>query len=245
MTGGNEIGNCRLCRAQGIHLAPGHVLPRWAHPPARQMVEHRHCGPCEAQLERDEAYVGRLAYTGERLGLLEHVLPGPGPRADLRMASLRGFNAPALARFAASVFWRGHVSSSPERAGLVLSAGQAEALRDYVRGARALPRQMCITLAALIEAEPGRGSPWTTTAFPRTEVAGEDGWHAFAAAGLAFGLSTGDGAAGIGGICLACGHDPHVVFTAWSRLRHVVTLADVLLTGVRKSRPVGIPGAGR
>jgi hypothetical protein len=66
----------------------------------------------------------------------------------------------------------------------------------------------------------------------------------FAVAGLAFCLSAGDAAAGIGGICLACGHDPHVVFTAWSRVRHLVTLTDALLTGVRKSRPITMPRPG-
>jgi hypothetical protein len=92
-------------------------------------------------------------------------------------------------------------------------------------------------VAALIESEGEADPPWTSTHFPRTQVHGDERWHVFATAGLAFGLSAGDTAAGIGGICLACGHDPHVVFTGWSRVHHAVTMTDALLCGVRKSRP--------
>jgi hypothetical protein len=229
-----ELGNCRLCRAQGVRLRAAHVLPGWAYRSPSFHDERLHCESCEARLGRHDAYVSRLAYGAGRLGLLEHVLPTPGPRPDLRTASLRGFNVQALAHFAAAVFWRAHVSERPECARLYLSEGQGETLREYLRGTRHLPSRVCLTLAALVEDDGDGTPPWTTTSFPCTDTRGDDGWHVFAVAGLAFNLSTGDTAAGIGGICLACGHDPRVVFTGWSRVRRVVTLTDALLTGARK-----------
>jgi hypothetical protein len=236
-----HLGDCRLCHAQGISLRSCRVLPRWAFPSLPQVEEWLHCEPCEGRLSRHTDYVAHLAYSGERLGLLEHVVPGPGPREDLRVASLRGFNATAMAQFAASVFWRAHVSDRPECERLYLSSVEEDALRDYLRGGRPRPSRLCFTVAALIERDDAETPPWTTTSFPVTDTRGEGRWHMFAVAGLAFGMSAGDAAAGIGGICLACGHDPHVVFTAWSRVRHVVTLTDALFTGVRKSRPITLP----
>jgi hypothetical protein len=236
-----HVGDCRLCRAQGVSLKPSRVLPRWAFPSLPQVEEALHCEACEARLAHNTDYVAHLAYSGERLGLLEHVVPGPGPRHDLRVASLRGFNATAMAQFAASVLWRAHVSERPECGRLYLSNAEAESLRDYLRGMRPRPSRLCLTMAALIESDEGEVPPWTTTSFPVTDTRGEGRWHMFAVAGLAFSMSAGDAAAGIGGICLACGHDPHVVFTSWSRVRHVVTLTDALLTGVRKSRPITMP----
>jgi hypothetical protein len=238
-----ELGSCRLCHAQRIPLRETHLLPHWAQRGEPPIAVRVHCDACERRLVRDDEYVARLAYAGDRLGLLEHVVPAPGPRPDLRVASLRGFNAPAMAHFAASIFWRAHASAHPSCQGLALTKPEAEALRDYVRGARALPSRMCLTVAALLDSEGEADPPWTTTRFPVTQTQGADRWHVFAAAGLAFCLSGGDTAAGIGGICLACGHDPHVVFTSWSRIRHAVTMTDALLCGVRKSRP-GVPIAG-
>jgi hypothetical protein len=232
-----ELGHCRLCHVQRIPLREGHLLPYWAQrgePPIPMRV---HCAACERRLAHDDDYVARLAYAGDRLGLLEHVVPAPGPRPDLRIASLRGFNAAAMARFAASIFWRAHASGDPACAGLALTRGEAEGLRDYLRGARALPARICLTVAALIESEGEADPPWTATHFPRTQTQGDERCHVFATAGLAFVLSAGDTAAGIAGICLACGHDPHVVFTSWSRVPHAVTMTDALLCGVRKSRP--------
>ena len=234
MTAAYDLGDCRLCRAQGVFLRRSHVLPGWAYRTPSPFDEALHCESCEARLSREDEYVSRLAYGAGRLGLLEHVLPTPGPRPDLRTASLRGFNVAALARFAAGIFWRAHVSARPECARLYLGEPQGELLRDYLRGARPMPSRMCLTLAALVEDGSDGVPPWTTTAFPRTDTQGDEGFHTFAVAGLAFNLATGDTAAGIGGICLACGHDPRVVFTAWSRVRHVVTLTDALLTGARK-----------
>ena len=235
------LGDCRLCRAQGISLRPSRVLPRWAFPGLPQVEEPLHCERCEERLSRNVDYVAHLGYSGERLGLLEHVVPGLGPREDLRVASLRGFNATAMAHFAASVFWRAHVSARPECGRLFLSISEEESLRDYLRGLRPRPSRLCFTVAALIETDEGGAPPWTTTSFPVTDARGEGRWHMFAVAGLAFAMSAGDAAAGIGGICLACGHDPHVVFTSWARVRHVVTLTDALFTGVRKSRPITMP----
>ena len=115
-------GDCCLCHAQGITLRPSRVLPLWAYPGVPQIQEPLHCDHCEARLSRDADYVSRLAYRGDHMGLLEHVVPSAGPREDLRAASLRGFNAPAMARFAASVFWRAHVSTRPECGRLFLSS---------------------------------------------------------------------------------------------------------------------------
>jgi hypothetical protein len=231
------LGHCQLCHAQRIPLREGHLLPNWAQRGAPPLPVAVHCEPCERRLTRDDQYVARLAYAGDRLGLLEHVVPSAGPRPDLRVASLRGFNAPAMARFAAGIFWRAHAAADPSCAGLRLGRGEAEALREFLRGTRPQPSRLCLTVAALIDSEGEADPPWTTTHFPITRVQGDDRWHVFAVAGLAFSLSAGDTAAGIGGICLACGHDPHVVFTSWSRVQHAVTLTDALLCGVRKSRP--------
>src|SRR3954447_21605543 len=130
------MGDCRLCRAQGIPLRRSRVLPRWAFPSLPQTEEPLHCEACEARLSRSTDYVAHLAYSGERLGLLEHVIPAQGPREDLRVASLRGFNATAMAQFAASVFWRAHVSERSESGRLYLSATEEDSLRDYLRGVR-------------------------------------------------------------------------------------------------------------
>jgi hypothetical protein len=230
-----ELGNCRLCHVQRSALREAPLLPGWALRDTAPILVRVHCDACERRLVQDEAYVARLAYGEDRLGLLEHVVPVAGPRPDLRVASLRGFNVGALARFAAAIFWRAHAALEP---GLSLSRAEGEALREYVRGTRPMPLRLCFTLAALIESDGGPHPPWTTTRFPVTEKhgPGEDRSHLFAVAGLAFCLSSGDTAPGIAGTCLACGHDPHVVFTSWPRVRHSVTMTDALLCGVRKSR---------
>jgi hypothetical protein len=230
-----ELGSCRLCHVQRVPLREAPLLPSWALRDTAPILVRVHCEACERRLVQDEAYVARLAYGEDRLGLLEHVVPAAGPRPDLRVASLRGFNVGALARFAAGIFWRAHAALEP---GLSLSRAEAEALRDFLRGTRPAPLGLCFTLAALIESD-GPAAPWTTTRFPVTEEngQGEARAHLFAVAGLAFCLAPGATAPGIAGTCLACGHDPHVVFTSWSRVRHAVTMTDALLCGVRKSRP--------
>jgi hypothetical protein len=230
----HDIGQCRLCRAQRIPLRETALLPEWARARSARVSEALVCAACEERLLREEAGVSGLAYDGSgQLGLLRHVAPASGPRADILAASLRGLDPRAMARFAASIFWRAHVSSRPQGKGLFLSNARAESLREYVLGTRPSPWHMCLTLVALIEENP---RVRVTTAFPVTESKGEDGWHSFAVDGLVFNLSTGEKAAGAGGICLACGHDPHVIFTDWTRVRHMVTLADALLLGARRTR---------
>jgi hypothetical protein len=227
-------------------------VPGWAHQGRDRsgysawplVAEPLLCDACEERLAPDARYVARLAYRDGGLPLLRHATPVAGPRPGMRVASLRGFDFEAMARFAAAMFWRTQVSSRPEARGLALSRAQAESLREYLMRARPTPLRMCLTLAALVDGDGDDAVVTVGTSFPVTEVEGDDGWHQFAVAGLVFSLSVGAKAAGTGGICLACGHDPHVVLTGWDRVQHEVTMTDALLFGARRSRPRSIPPEG-
>ncbi len=166
---------------------------------SEQISEYMLCWPCEQQLGRDEDYVSRLAYReGGTLGFID-ALPVGSIRSsyaeDLRMhvraASIATLDCQAIARFAASVFWRAHVARRPKVQALRLWNPQAEALRRFIRGEAMLPARMCINVIAIVDEDAMTSVHATTTTLPSSGPKGDDSFHQFVAAGLLFNLGTG------------------------------------------------------
>lgn len=190
---------------------------------SEQIKEYMLCWPCEQQLGRDESYVSRLAFQeGGALGLLG-ALPASAVTSsydrDLRMhvraADLATLDCQAIARFAASVFWRAHVARRPKVQALRLWNPHAESLRRFIRGEAMLPARMCINVVALANDGEMTSSLATMSALPSSGARGEDGVHQFIAAGMLFNLVTGAHAVPV--LCVACSPTPHIVFQDWRR----------------------------
>lgn len=161
MTTTSVIGDCRLCGAVGVPLQDSHIIPKWAYRRARdvsgafpsadpiqiedgvavqtsaQMKEYMLCYDCEQLFCRDEDYVASLAFQKDQtLGLAklileEEVVSFELSGARVRAAPISHLDCQAIARFAASVFWRSHVSRWHRNDGLRLWKEQAEALRLF------------------------------------------------------------------------------------------------------------------
>jgi hypothetical protein len=198
---------------------------------SKQAKEYLLCEKCEQRLSRDERYVAGLAYQLDgTLGLA--IEPGavfsvPHPRGPhSRRASIAGKDCLSIARFAASIFWRGHVARKDPLVGLKLWNPQAEALRRFVLGGK-LPYRMCLHLVVLTDGAKTETVHSTLTIAPHTSKGGDEGYHHFVVAGLVFYLSMGTDWAS--GICLACSRDPHVIFQDWRSVRFVTNASMRML----------------
>lgn len=250
------IGNCKLCLSPGVTLRDSHIIPKWAYrrasdgPPdplvfrdekfiqtSKQAKEYLLCEACEQRLSLDERYVAKLAYQVDgKLGLEVDsgvVFPVPHPEfgPHSRGASISGLDCLSMARFAASMFWRGHVARKEPLGGLKLWNPQAEALRRFVLREKSLPDRMCLHLVVLTDGAENETVHSTTTIAPCSAKHGENGFHQFVVAGLLFNLSMGTDWAGI---CLACGRNPHVIFQDWQSVR-LVTSATKGMIEARRS----------
>lgn len=208
---------------------------------SEQAAEPMLCFACEQKLGPDENYVADLAYRDGVLGLLG-VTPALSMfrvyAEDLGMfvrgANIAALNCQAIARFAASVFWRTHVAVRPKSQALRLWNPQAESLRLFIRGETPLPPRMCINMIAIVDGEAMTSVHSTTTTLPSSGPRGEDGFHQFIAAGLLFNLAL--GAHAIPRMCVACSQTPHVIFQDWHRIRFVSNAAAAIVSAPRKGR---------
>lgn len=209
-----------------------------------QITEHMLCEQCEQLFSRDENYVSKLAYQEDQtLGLSQYVREDAIFSKGLRMlAGVRTRSVPishldcqAIARFAASVFWRAHVVRTRRIDGLRLWKDQAEALRRYVRGEQRLPDRMCLTLFVPVDGAFTLTGVFSSSLFtPATAVKGDDSAHQFLVPGLVFNLTTGSHS--IPDLCLACGSSPHVMIQHWRSIRVLANAAEMVGAAVPKGR---------
>ena len=166
---------------------------------SEQMKEYLLCEACEQRLCKDENCVSKLAYQDDGTpGILRVLKPGSVVQAGKRINGLATRAAPishldcgAIARFAASVFWRAHVAQKNRSESLRLWNPQAEALRKFVLGESALPNRMCLTLFVAVDGEDFKTVHSSTLATPASAKRGDDSAHQFIISGLVFNLTTG------------------------------------------------------
>jgi hypothetical protein len=186
--------------------------------------------------------VSRLAYQADgTLGLLRLIPPDGVFKVEAdygsvaaRAASIASLECQAIARFAASVFWRAHVATRPKIPGLRLWNPQAEALRRFVRGDSPLPSRTCIHFLVPTDGESTNSVHSTMSTLPASSRKGEDGCHQFLAAGLMFNL--GLGAFAVPRVCIACSSTPHVTFQNWRTVRFVHDASVSMVSSPRKGR---------
>jgi hypothetical protein len=209
-----------------------------------QITEYMLCRGCEELLGRDENYVSKLAYQEDQtLGLAQYVREDAIFSRGLRMlagvrtraVAISHLDCQAIARFAASVFWRAHVVRTQKFDGLRLWKDQAEALSRFVRGERRLPDRMCLTLFVPVDGAFALTGVFSSTLFtPATAVKGEDSAHQFLVPGLVFNLTTGSHS--IPELCLACGGSPHALIQHWRSIRVLQNAAEMIGAAEPKGR---------
>jgi hypothetical protein len=123
---------------------------------SRQPKEHLLCSGSEQKFGVAENYASRLAYDGpvtapifDRLLRLDYE-----PTGHLIAARPVGLDTDKLCYFAASVFWRAHVSRLMPKCSL---GSYAESFRRYLSGETAFPEQAALLLLVYEDA-PGEGS---------------------------------------------------------------------------------------
>lgn len=207
-----------------------------------QITEHMLCADCEQRFSRDEDYVSKLAFQDdETLGLLKFLSPGAivptGLRAfgtPTRLASIAHLDCQAIARFTASVFWRGHVARRQRLDSLRLWNPQAEALRHFLLGRKSLPNRMCMNLFVPVDGDDLTSMHSSTLTTPATGTKGDDSLHLVLIAGLLFTLTT--GSISVPNICLACGRMPHVTIQHWRAFPFISNYARMAVTAMPKGK---------
>jgi hypothetical protein len=218
------------------------ILDGIAHQTSQQITEYLLCFACEQRLGRDEKYVAGLACQPDgKLGLegLLDPVTAVKPRGSRIVSHMQAFQTTgldcrALARFAASVFWRAHVARRTETSALFLWTPQAEALRRFVVGEKPLPERMCLSMWALTEA--GRfETPFSRSfSMPATKKKGHDSHHMFVISGLVFSLST--GAESQPSLCLLCGSPPPLLAQDWRNIGLTRSGAAAVVSAETKGR---------
>jgi hypothetical protein len=216
-----------------------------------QISEHMLCNDCEQRLGRDEDYVSKLAYQeDETLGLAKEISSNSIVGTGLRMAGveLRGvdishLDCGALARFAASVFWRAHVARTHSFSQLRIWKAQAEALRRFLMQEAPLPHRTCVTMHVPAGDEGSLTSIASGMLFtPATGKKGDDSLHQFMVPGLLFNLTT--GSLSRPELCLACGRSPHATLQHWKSIRILMNAAGMMRDAVPKGRVARLPRFG-
>jgi hypothetical protein len=248
-------GHCRLCRQRETPLQESHILPKWAYrrasdpaePPVRvsagvafqtsaQLKEHLLCQACENLLSQDEDHVSRLAYQLDgTLPITRKVAVRYLGGTSIRYVSAQELEPRSIARFAASVFWRAHVSTRTEFKTLRLWNPQAEALRRYTLRQAELPANMSLTAAVLVDGDTDDSVHSSTIVPPCTAQRGVDSMHQFVVAGLLFTFYTGTPARSQKPVCLATAAAPSIPLTNWRLVRTMRTVGEQ----ARHARPVG------
>jgi len=209
-----------------------------------QITEYMLCGKCEDRLSLDEDYVSRLAFQDDQtLGLSRYVPEDAIFSRGLQMLAgvrtravpISDLDCQAIARFAASVFWRAHVARTHRFDGLRLWKDQAEALRRFVLEERRLPDRMCLTPFVPVDgAFTLTGVFSGTLLVPSTGVKGDNSVHQFMVPGLVFNLTTGSHS--IPELCLACGRSPHVVIQHWRSIKLLENAAEMIVAAEAKGK---------
>ncbi len=209
---------------------------------SRQVKEYMLCNQCEQRLCLDEDYVARLAHQDDgTFGILQAVAPTSvvptGMHAfgtPTRAAPISHLDCKAIARFAASVFWRAHVARRQAVDSLRLWNPQAEALRKFVLGEKPLPSRMCLTMFLPVERDAWECAHSSTLTVPVTGTKGEDSAHQFIVGGLVFNLTT--GSVSVPRICLACGTAPHLMIQHWKAIRFLWNSANMIAEAEPKGK---------
>lgn len=245
---GHIIPKWAYRRARGAALpglAPDPVLIKGgvARQTSSQITEYLMCQSCEQRLGRDEDYVKRLAHQDDgTLGVMGLVDPATAvrPRGNpigtyVRAFPIKHLDCLAVARFAASVFWRAHVAKRARISSLFLWNPQAEALRLFVLGEKPLPERLCLIMWAIAEGEELDTVHSRTLATPSTAKKGTDSQHQFIVAGLMFTLTTGARSGG-SSLCLACSSTPHLLIQDWQHIDFLRKLTQATQAAVPKGR---------
>ena len=207
-----------------------------------QLKEYMLCGGCELRLCRDEDYVSKLAVRDDGThGLLESLPAGAvfatGPQVHetppLRAASISHLDRAAIARFAASIFWRAHASRTHRFNELRLWSAQGEALRRFLLGDR-LPPTMCLSLFVPVDGIDLKSVHWPVVSTPGTGRKGDNSAHGFLIAGLFFNLTT--GSLSVPQECLECGEAPHAIIAHWRSIPFIVNTAGMALAAEPKGK---------
>lgn len=203
---------------------------------SRQMKEYMLCFDCEQLFCLDEDYVSRLAFQEDQtLGLAKFIRQDEVISRGLliiggvqsRAVPLSHLNCQAIARFAASVFWRFHVTREHQLKKFRLWKECAEALRLFACGKRKLPDRVCLTLHIPVDGAFAFTGIMSGTLFtPTTGRNGENSFHQFMAGGLLFVLSTGERSTPR--LCLACGSSPHALIQHWRSLPTVANFVEAI-----------------
>jgi hypothetical protein len=225
---------CKLCSRDG-ELRDSHVIPRWTYHRAlgedgksvtvreegaaytsSHFREHMLCDECEGLFQKDETVVSRLAYQRDgSLPLGRHLNPLEAFGGDL--AGITGIEAAALARFAASVFWRCHVAEQGKVQSLCLRRRHADIIREFLRGRRPFPDWMAMNLVVLLPNE-DLAELGSLSGAPATAEESDDRRHAvheLLIAGLLFRLTIGRGVAKYKPLCLT-GTTPTALLMPWT-----------------------------
>ena len=209
-----------------------------------QMKEHMLCFDCEQRFCRDEDYVARLAFQEDQtLGLTKFIREEEVLSRGLlilggvrcRAVPISHLDCQAIARFAASVFWRAHAAQRHRIESLRLWKEQVEALRLFAWGKRRLPDGMCLGLLVPVDGAFTFTGVMSGVLFtPTTSKRGENGFHQFMAGGLVFVLTT--GTCSTRRLCLACGSASHALIQHWRSMRVLANLGEMIKATEPKGR---------
>jgi hypothetical protein len=209
-----------------------------------QLKEYMLCFDCEQHFCRDEDYVARLAFQEDQtLGLTKFIREDEVLSRGLlmlggvrcRAVPISRLDCQAIARFAASVFWRAHVAQKHRLESLRLWKDQVEALRLFAWGKRRLPDRMCLGLLVPVDGAFTFTGVMSGALFtPTTSRRGENSFHQFMAGGLLFAFTT--GAQSTPRLCLACGSAPHALIQHWRSMRVLANVAEMIKVTEPKGR---------
>lgn len=193
---------CALCQ-KNTDLQNSHLIPKWAYrriselipdgevkAPAlisegkaivinKQTTRHLLCAECEQLFSKSEDYVAGLTeFDGGKIKLFNQVNKLDTPRKVLAALD-PGIDADLIARFAASIFWRGHVMTGD------CHLGPYELkFRQYLLGLTDFPAEIVIHLAIFDESSIVDLRGWVSE--PTSRKTGMWWLHGFLLNGLAF-----------------------------------------------------------
>ena len=178
-------GDCPFCEQKNVTIINSHIIPRWAHKRTRgdgskgdpiivyqdksvqsgeQLAEPMLCSECDQTLGVFDKYAADLAYHRGTAGILKgcsiHSEPGESTMLGVLDASI---DVDRLSRFAASVFWRGHIAKRTAKCDI--GERHAQTLLRYLRREARFP--CTLTLIAQVFVPDG----------PRRFVEGEAAWE--------------------------------------------------------------------
>lgn len=221
--GSEQRGNCPLCDRQSVPLIDSHVIPRWVHKRIRgdgqrgeqiivtetssvqcgdQLSEPMLCRDCDQQLGVLDNYAAQLAYrSGTARILNDCTIAERDPISGVSVAVLGGHvDVDQLSRFAASVFWRGHLARCAPRCDV--GANHARRLRAYLRNERAFPPSLTLVLQVYVPDAQGKVIEAESSWEPNTQAREGSRLSDFMICGLLFRLESGSERSDLQQLCL-------------------------------------------